>query len=371
MAKKAVKPVEETNAVLGAIEELAKEKKINKEVLFSKIEAALVSAYKKEYGKIDNVSAVIDRGTGNIEVIARKTIVEQVTDDAVEVSLTEVRSNHPELSNYDLGDLVEVPTMPAQFGRIAAQTAKQVIMQAIREAEKGSIVEEFADKEHEILTAIVDRVEPDKAYVQLGRTFGILEKSQMIPGEEIKPDDRIKVYVMEVNKSLRDSSIVVSRIHPSLVKRLFELEVPEIRNGEVLIKSITREAGSRTKMAVASNNRDIDPVGACIGPRNTRVDNVVNELKMEKVDIIRYSADPKEYVAAALSPARVNQVFITDGEKIAHVVVPDNQLSLAIGKEGQNARLAARLTGWKIDIKSQSQYDEAVKAQEEAEGENA
>lgn len=371
MAKKAVKPVEPTNEVLNAIDDLAKEKKINKEVLFGKIEAALVSAYKKEYGKIDNVSAVIDRTSGDIEVLARKTIVEVVEDEVVEISLTEVRAKYPELSNYELGDLVEVPTMPGQFGRIAAQTAKQVIVQSIREAERGSIAEEFSDKENEILTAIVERVEPDKAYVELGRTFGVLERAQMIPGEDIKPGDRIKVYVLEVNKSLKDSQVVVSRTHPGLVKRLFELEVPEIRSGEVLIKSITREAGSRTKMAVSSNNRDIDPVGACIGPANTRVDNVVNELKMEKVDIVKYSADPKEYVAYALSPARVNLVNITEGEKIAHVVVPDNQLSLAIGKEGQNARLAAKLTGWKIDIKSQSQYDEALKAVAEAEGENA
>ena len=373
MAKKAAQPVQEQNEVLLAIKELAKEKKINEDVLFSKIEAALVSAYKKEYGKTDNVSAVIDRSTGNIEVLARKTIVESVEDEVVEISLTEVRAKYPELSNYELGDLVEVPTMPGQFGRIAAQTAKQVIVQSIREAERGSIADEFSDKENEILTAIVERVDAEKAYVELGRTLGVLDRSQMIPGEEIKAGDRLKVYVLEVNKNLKDYPVVVSRTHTGLVKRLFELEVPEIRSGEVLIKSITREAGSRTKMAVYSANRDIEPVGACVGPRSTRVDNVVNELKMEKVDIIKWSSDPKEYIASALSPARVNMVMITEGEKIAHVVVPDNQLSLAIGKEGQNARLAAKLTGWKIDIKSQSQMDEAIaKAKsEEAEGENA
>ena len=370
MAKKAAKPVPNTeeSGIISALEELSKEKKINKDVLIGKIEAAMVSAYKKEFGKQDNVSATLDRVTGKIEVLARKTIVAEVTDNTVEISLDEVRARFPEFVNYELGDLVEVPTSLERFGRIAAQTAKQVIVQSIREAERGGIFEEYSEKENEILTAIVQRVEADRAYVELGRTEGVLEAAQMMPGEEVKPGDRLKVYVLEVNRAMRGPQVLVSRTHNGLVKRLFEVEVPEIRSGEVLIKNIAREAGSRTKMAVFSSNRDIDPVGSCVGPRGMRVDNVVNELKTEKIDIIKWSSDPKEYIAAALSPARVNLVNIPDKEKVAHVVVPDNQLSLAIGKEGQNARLAAKLTGWKIDIKSVSQA-EAAFAAEQAEAE--
>ncbi len=351
MAKKANQTAIETSEIIMAVEDLCKEKRINKEILFSKIEAAMVSAYKKEFGKQDNVSANVDRVTGKIEVLSRKTIVQEVSDPTVEISLEEVREKFPEFTDYELGDLVEVPVMLERFGRIAAQTAKQVIVQSIREAERGGIYEEYSEKENEILTAIVKRVEPGKAYVELGRTEGVLDQNQMMPGEEVKVGDRLKVYVLEVNKSLKGPQVMVSRTHTGLVKRLFEVEVPEIRSGEVLIKSISREAGSRTKMAVFAANRDIDPVGACVGPRGLRVDNVVNELKTEKIDIVKWSSDPREYIAAALSPARVHLVTIAENEKIAHVVVPDNQLSLAIGKEGQNVRLAAKLTGCKIDIK--------------------
>ncbi len=361
MAKKANQTAIETSEIIMAVEDLCKEKRINKEILFSKIEAAMVSAYKKEFGKQDNVSANVDRVTGKIEVLSRKTIVQEVSDPTVEISLEEVREKFPEFTDYELGDLVEVPVMLERFGRIAAQTAKQVIVQSIREAERGGIYEEYSEKENEILTAIVKRVEPGKAYVELGRTEGVLDQNQMMPGEEVKVGDRLKVYVLEVNKSLKGPQVMVSRTHTGLVKRLFEVEVPEIRSGEVLIKSISREAGSRTKMAVFAANRDIDPVGACVGPRGLRVDNVVNELKTEKIDIVKWSSDPREYIAAALSPARVHLVTIAENEKIAHVVVPDNQLSLAIGKEGQNARLAARLTGWKIDIQSISQAEAAAR----------
>ena len=371
MAKKAAPAaVKESSEIISAIEELAKEKKINKEVLFQKTEAAMVNAYKKEYGKQDNVTAVMDRVTGKIDVLARKTIVDEVTDATMEIALEEVREKYPQFANYELGDLVEVPITLEKFGRIAAQTAKMVIVQGIREAERGVVYEEMSEKENEILTAIVQRVEPECAYVELGTTEGVLERSQMMPGEEVRPGDRLKVYVLEVNKEMRGPQVKVSRIHNGLLKRLFEVEVPEIRSGEVLIKSIAREAGSRTKIAVFSANRDIDPVGACVGPRSLRVDNVVNELKTEKIDIIKWSGDPKEYIAASLSPARVNLVIIPENEKIAHVVVPDNQLSLAIGKEGQNVRLAAKLTGWKIDIKSASQM-EAVRAEAAAAAEAA
>ena len=361
--------------VISAIDALAKEKKINKEVLYSKIESALVSAYKRSFGKTDNVRAVIDRTTGQIEVLAHKNIVENVVDPAAEISLTDVRANYPALSMYGIGDVIEVPTMPSQFGRIAAQTAKQVIVQHIREAERGVIYDEYIEKENEILTAIVQRVENGRAYVELGRTEGVLEQAQQMPGEEIKVGDRLKVYVLEVSRQNRGPQVMVSRTHPGLVKRLFEIEVPEIRSGVVQIKSIAREAGFRTKMAVYSTDPMIDAVGSCVGPRGMRVENVVNELKTEKIDIVKWSSDPAEYIANALNPARVISVFVSETEKAARVIVPDNQLSLAIGKEGQNARLAAKLTGWKIDIKSQSQMEAlaeeqaALDAQTEAEGE--
>ncbi|MBQ3079273.1 MAG: transcription termination/antitermination protein NusA [Clostridia bacterium] len=357
--------------VISAIDALAKEKKINKEILYSKIESALVSAYKRSFGKADNVRAVIDRQLGTIEVLARKAIVNEVTDASIEISVEDVREKFPALSMYDVGDLIEVPTMPSQFGRIAAQTAKQVIVQHIREAERGVIYDEYIEKENEILTAIVQRVENGRAYVELGRTEGVLETAQQMPGEEVNVGDRLKVYVLEVTKFARGPQVMVSRIHPGLVKRLFEIEVPEIRSGVVQIKSIAREAGFRTKMAVFSTDNMIDPVGSCVGPRGLRVENVVNELKTEKIDIVKWSNDPKEYIASALNPARVHAVYISDREKAARVVVPDNQLSLAIGKEGQNARLAAKLTGWKIDIKSLSQMDAAAASQaEEAAKEN-
>ena len=363
--------------VISAIEALAKEKKINKEVLYSKIENALVSAYKRSFGKSDNVRANIDRATGQIEVLARKAIVEEVEDAAVEISIADVRAKFPEYSMYDVGDLIEVPTMPSQFGRIAAQTAKQVIVQHIREAERGVIYDEYIEKENEILTAIVQRMDNGNAMVELGRTEGVLESAQQMPGEDIHVGDRLKVYVLAVTKMSNGPQVKVSRTHPGLVKRLFEVEVPEIRSGVVQIKSIAREAGFRTKMAVFSTDSMIDPVGSCVGPRGMRVENVVSELKTEKIDIVKWSNDPKEYIASALNPARVHSVFVSEHEKAARVVVPDNQLSLAIGKEGQNARLAAKLTGWKIDIKSLSQMDAALQqqaeenAQAETENENA
>ena len=339
--------------VISAIDMLAKEKKINKEVLYSKIESALVSAYKRSFGKVDNVRASIDRNTGVIEVLAHKKIVSVVEDPTIEISLDEVREKYPSYASYGVEDVIEVPTMPSQFGRIAAQTAKQVIVQHIREAERGVIYDEYIEKENEILTAIVQRVENGRAFVELGRTEGVLEVAQQMPGEEVNVGDRLKVYVLEVTKVTRGPQVLVSRTHPGLVK----------------IKSIAREAGFRTKMAVFSTDQNIDPVGSCVGPRGLRVENVVNELKTEKIDIVKWSSDPKEYIASALSPARVHAVFASEKEKSARVVVPDNQLSLAIGKEGQNARLAAKLTGWKIDIKSLSQMNAAIA--EEAEAENA
>ena len=339
----------------SALDALSKERHINKEVLFGAIEAALISAYKKNFGKNANVRATIDPDKGQVEVLSRKTVVENVEDPQCEMSLEEARAIQPQ---YELGDLVEVQVTPKNFGRIAAQTAKQVVVQHLREAERGVIYDEYSSKENEILTAIVQRVDNRQVFVELGRTEGFLDPSQQMPTEELSVNDRIKVYVLEVSRVGRGPQVFVSRTHPGLVKRLFELEVPEIVTGVVQIKSIAREAGYRTKMAVVSNDPLIDAVGSCVGPRGMRVENVVNELKTEKIDIVRWSQDPAEYIANALNPARVLSVFVSEDEKAAAVVVPDNQLSLAIGKEGQNARLAARLTGWKIDIKSQSQVEE-------------
>ncbi len=347
--------------LMTALRLIAKERGISIETLADAIEAALVSAYRKNYSTNAKVRASLDRETGKIEIWASKSVVETVTDPLSEISLANARKINPA---FQIDDIVEEEASTKEFGRIAAQTAKMVIVQSVREAARGVIYEELSEKENEILTAIVKRVEPDRAFVELGRTEGVLEAGEMMPGEEVKPGDRLKVYVLEVNKSMRGPQVKVSRTHTGLVKRLFEVEVPEIRSGDVLIKSIAREAGSRTKMAVFSSNRDIDAVGACVGLGGTRVDNVTNELKTEKIDIVKWSSDPREFVAAALSPARVHMVVIPENEKIANVVVPDNQLSLAIGKEGQNVRLAAKLTGWKIDIKSVSQMEAAQQAQE-------
>ena len=349
--------------LITAIKLLAKEKDISEELLFNAIEEALKAAYRKNLPKGEpiptSLAVTVSREDGVAHVYARKLIVEEVEEPGSQITLEEALAISPA---YHMGDIAEVDVTPKGFLRVAAQTAKQVIMQRIREAERGKIYDEYIEKENEILTAIVQRVEPKAVYVELGRTEGVLEYADMIPGETLHDDDHIKVYVQEVHRSgpvgPRGPQVRVSRIHPNLVKRLFEMEVPEIAGGVVTIKSIAREAGSRTKMAVSSSDIMIDPVGACVGQRGSRVDRVVAELKGEKIDIIKWSSDPAEFVANALNPAHVLSVFTAENEKACRVIVPDNQLSLAIGKEGQNARLAARLTGWKIDIKSQTQAAE-------------
>ncbi len=343
----------------SALDALSKERRIDKQRLFNAIEQALMSAYKKNFGKNANVRASIDPQKGTVEVLSRKIVAETVEDPQTEMSLEEARAIQP---RYEVGDLVEVQVTPKNFGRIAAQTAKQVVVQHLREAERGVIYEEYSQKENEILTAIVQRIDQKQVFVELGRTEGVLDVSQQMPTEELNVNDRIKVYVLEVSRAGRGPQVIVSRTHPGLVKRLFELEVPEIVSGVVQIKSIAREAGFRTKMAVFSTDPLIDAVGSCVGPRGMRVESVVEELKTEKIDIVKWSQNPAEYIANALNPARVISVFVSEAEKSAAVVVPDNQLSLAIGKEGQNARLAAKLTGWKIDIKSQSQVEAAAEA---------
>ena len=357
-----------------SIEDLEREKGIKQELLIETLKNALVSAYKKNFGKTANVRAAIDPEKGTVEVYSRKTVVDEVHDPLCEMTLADARAIRPQ---YEIGDLVEVPVTPKNFGRIAAQTGKQVVVQHLREAERGVIYDEYSQKENEILTAIVQRIENKQVFVELGRVEGVLEPAQQMPTEELNVNDRIKVYVLEVSRMGRGPQVFVSRTHPGLVKRLFEIEVPEIVSGVVQIKSIAREAGFRTKMAVFSTDPMIDAVGSCVGPKGMRVENVVNELKTEKIDIVKWSSDPAEYIANALNPARVISVFVSETEKAVRVIVPDNQLSLAIGKEGQNARLAAKLTGWKIDIKSQSQMDalaveagsEEAEAAPEAEGE--
>ncbi|WP_227766602.1 transcription termination factor NusA [Zhaonella formicivorans] len=336
---------------IEALKEIEKEKGIEVDVLLEAIEAALISAYKKNFGS-QNVRVSIDRVTGEIKVYARKSIVEEVVDPKSEITLEDARKAHP---NYDLGDIYETEVTPREFGRIAAQTAKQVVVQRIREAERNIIYDEFVSREDDIVTGIVQRQELGNVYIDLGKVEALLAPTEQINGEQYNYGDRIKAYIVEVKKTTKGPQILVSRTHPGLLKRLFELEVPEIFDGTVEIKSVAREAGARSKIAVYSKDENVDPVGACVGPKGIRVQTIVNELKGEKIDIVKWSKDPAEYVSNALSPAKVISVDVNEEQKIARVIVPDYQLSLAIGKEGQNARLAAKLTGWKIDIKSESQ----------------
>ena len=347
-----------------AVEELEKEKGISKDALIDAIESALVSAYKKNYSNSQNVLVNINKVTGDIDVFMRKIVVtdEEVMDEYGELTLDEAHEIDP---SYKLGDVIENRVTPKDFGRIAAQTAKQVVVQRIREAERGQVYDEFSNRQGEIVTGTVQRISNDTVFINIGKAEGILSVNEQVRGEKYAVNSRLKVYIMDVKKTTKGPQVYLSRSHPGLVKRLFELEVPEIRDGIVEIKSISREAGSRTKMAVYTSDPDVDPVGACVGPRGTRVQAVVDELFDEKIDIISWSDRPEELVRSALSPAKTEKVFINEEEQSATVIVPDFQLSLAIGKEGQNVRLAAKLCGWKIDIKSHSQYEEA---QEEAAG---
>ncbi|KJE26709.1 transcription termination factor NusA [Geobacillus kaustophilus] len=341
--------------LLEALADLMREKGISKEVVMEAIEAAIVSAYKRNFGQAQNVRVDLNMDTGTIRVFARKDVVKEVTDPRLEISLEEAQRINP---NYQIGDVVELEVTPRDFGRIAAQTAKQVVTQRVREAERSIIYAEFVDREEDIMTGIVQRVDPRFVYVSLGKAEALLPANEQMPNETYKPHDRLKVYITKVEKTTKGPQIFVSRTHPGLLKRLFELEVPEIYDGTVEIKSIAREAGDRSKISVHSDNPEVDPVGACVGPRGQRVQAIVDELNGEKIDIVRWSADPVEFVANALSPAKVLRVIVNEEQKATTVIVPDYQLSLAIGKRGQNARLAAKLTGWKIDIKSESEARE-------------
>ena len=341
-----------------AIELIEKEKGIPKGYMMEKITLALVSAYKKDHEDAgDNIVVDADPEKGTVRMYIKKDVVETVDNPATEISLEEAQAKLPRAM---LGDVVSIEVKTRDFGRIAAQTARQVIIQGMREAERGMIFDEFTSKEHEILTGLVTRIDPRTGGASLRISSGsefteaYLAPSEQVRGESYVEGMRLKVYVVEVRRSTRGPQVLISRTHPGLVKRLFELEVPEIYDGTVEVKSIAREAGSRTKLAVWSADPNVDPIGACVGPKGQRVNNIVAELKGEKVDIIKWSEDPAEYVAAALAPADVISVTTLDDGKNCRVVVPDDQLSLAIGKEGQNARLAAKLTGYKIDIKPES-----------------
>lgn len=341
--------------LFAAIDMLEKEKGISKDVLFEALEVALVSACKRNLAQAPAVSVNIDRDTGEIKVFSQLKVVEEVEEEQQEVSLYEARVYDP---RCQVGDLVEIDVTPPEFGRIAAQTAKQVVIQRIREAERELIFESFVDRTEEVITGLVRRIEQRNVIIDLGRTEAILPSDEQIPFERYRQGERVKAFIVDVKKTTKGPQIIVSRTHTGFLKRLFEMEVPEIYEGIVEIKAVAREAGFRSKLAVFSNNQDIDPVGSCVGPRGSRVQAISGELKGEKIDIVKWSDESEEYIANALSPAKVSSVILDSENKTAVVVVPDNQLSLAIGKEGQNARLAARITGWKIDISSETQFAE-------------
>ena len=342
----------EGRELIEALEQIEKEKGISKDILMEAIENSLIAACKNEYGKADNIRVTMNRETGEIKVFADKTVVEEVFDPEEEISIEDAKIRD---GAYELGDLVPIEIVPKNFGRIAAQKAKQVVVQKIREEERTTIFNEYYEREKDIVTGIVQRYNGRNISVNLGKIDTVLTENEQVPGEYFRPTERIKLYIVEVKNTTKGPKVTVSRTHSGLVRRLFEAEVSEVRDGIVEIKSIAREAGSRTKIAVASNDPSVDPVGACVGVNGSRVNAIVDELRGEKMDIINWSDDPAVLIENALSPAKVVSVDVDPEEKAASVIVPDYQLSLAIGKEGQNARLAARLTGYKIDIKSESQ----------------
>jgi N utilization substance protein A len=350
--------------LINALDTLEKEKNISKEVLLETIENSLLAACKNEFDRTDNIRVNIDREKGSIAVYAAKEVVEEVEDPSIQISIIEAKEKFP---STEIGDIVNVEVTPKNFGRIAAQKAKQVVVQKIREEERKIQYEHYYGKERDIVTGIVQRYVGKNISVNLGKVDAMLNENEQVKTEHFKSNERIKLYILEVKNTTKGPRIILSRTHPELVKRLFEAEVTEVREGIVEIKSIAREAGSRTKMAVYSNDPDVDPVGACVGVNGTRVNTIVEELRGEKIDIINWSDNPAILIENALSPAKVVSVIADEEEKSAKVVVPDYQLSLAIGKEGQNARLAARLTGYRIDIKSETQYreEELAKLEEE------
>lgn len=337
--------------LLDALTALEVQKGISRDVLVEAIEAALVTAYKRNFNQAQNVRVDLNLEKGTMKVYSRKDVVEEVEDERLQIAFEDALKINPV---YEIGDVVEEEVTPRDFGRIAAQTAKQVVTQRVREAERGLIYEEYIDREDDIVNGIVERLDARNLYVGLGKVEAVLPASEQISTESYHPHDRIKVYITKVERTARGPQVFVSRTHPGLLRRLFEMEVPEIYDGVVEIKSIAREAGDRSKISVYTNNEEVDPVGSCVGARGARVQAISNELNGEKIDIVEWSEDPIIFVANALSPSKVIDVQVNEEERSTTVVVPDYQLSLAIGKRGQNARLAAKLTGWKIDIKSET-----------------
>ena len=348
------------NEFIDSLIEIANLKGIDQDIIFESLESSLISAYKKNYGTSQNAKVTINKETGETHVYAQKKVVEDVYDNLLEISLEDAKAVS---IAYELDDIVDVEVNPREFGRVAAQNARQRVIQEIKEAERDVIYKELVEKENDIITGIVQKKEKQNILVDIGRLETFLTPTEQMPNEIYKHGDILKFYVVEVKKTSKGPNIMISRTHPGLIKRLFEMEVPEIFDGTVEIKSVSREAGSRTKIAVYSKDENVDATGACVGPSGMRVQNIVSELKGEKIDIVKWSKDPSEFIANALSPSKVVSVTINEEEKSAKVIVPDYQLSLAIGKEGQNARLSAKLTGWKIDIKSESQA-EALKEKE-------
>ena len=351
---------------ITALDEVEKEKGISKDYLIEAIEEALVKAYKQNYDaeeNVDNVKVTIDKITGEIHVYSAREVVAEFPVPELEIGLEEAQKID---KHYNVGDVVNIEIVPKNFGRIAAQTAKQVVVQKIREAEKDMIFTEFNEKKGEIVTGLIQKADGKLVVLDLGRLEGVMPLKEQIPTENYKVNDKIRGYVLQVEKGLKGTpQVIVSRSHPDFVRKLFEFEIPEIYEGLIEIKSVSRDPGSRSKVAVYSRDENIDPVGSCVGQKGVRIQNIINELNGEKIDVIEWNEDPAIYIAAALLPAQVMAVDVREEEKFAQVIVPDDQLSLAIGKSGQNARLAARLTNWKIDIKSESQIRELLLSQQE------
>ena len=346
--------------LISAMEELEKERGISKEYLLESLEAALVSAYKRDFEADDNVKVTIDQKTGEIHIYSIKTVVKEYPDPILEISQEDAKKVNKKAK---LGDTVEVEIKPKNFGRIAAQTAKQVVVQKIREAERTIVFNQYNDKKGEIVTGIVQKVDDKLVVLDLGKLEGVMPKKEQIATEEYSVNDKIRAYVLSVEKGAKGApQVIVSRSHPDFVRKLFEFEIPEIYEGLIEIKSVSRDAGSRSKVAVYSKDPNIDPVGSCVGQKGVRIQNIINELHGEKIDVIKWSEDPAQFIAAALLPAQVLAVDVKEEEKFAQIIVPYDQLSLAIGKSGQNSRLAAKLTNWKIDIKSESQFREMLMA---------
>lgn len=351
---------------IKALDDIEKEKGIGKAVILDALSKALVKSYEENFDSNSNVEISINEVTGDINVFAVKEVVEEVSDSNMQTSINEAKKV---FNNPSVGDMVRIPVKPENFGRVAAQKARSIIIQKLKDAERETTYDDFKDREKEIINGSVQRVDNGIIFINLGKTEGIVPKAEQIPGEIVKAGDRLKLYIEEVSNTTKGPKITLSRTNPALIIRLFEDEIPEISNGVVEIYSISREAGSRTKIAVYSNDPTVDPVGACVGYKGNRVNAIVDELQGEKIDIIIYDKDIKVFISNSLSPANVKEVFVDEDEKSAIVIVADEQLSLAIGKEGQNVRLAAKLTSWKIDIKGESDYDNVVKELEEKKNE--